>query len=311
MKTARILVLRGGAIGDFVMTLPALGALRARWPGGYIELLGYPHIAALAAAGGLVDRVISLDRASVARLFVPEEPLPAEVADHVRSFDVIVSYLYDPDEAVSRSLARAGAREVIVGSPRVTSENAALHLMRPLGSLAIFPEGEPYPRLELPPEAAAAGRARLGAPGERIVAVHPGSGSPRKNWPLERFVELAGRLAADGWSPRFIVGEADAEIERGLASVPGVRLLPRSDLVGLAAMLAACRGYAGNDSGVTHVAAAVGIPVVALFGPSDPNLWASRAPRVRVVRAAEPTPESLATVSVEPVLAALADAMAS
>ena len=67
----RFLVLRGGAIGDFIVTLPVLQALRDRWPDAYVEIWGYPHVARLALAAGLAQRVVSLDRAEMARFYVP------------------------------------------------------------------------------------------------------------------------------------------------------------------------------------------------------------------------------------------------
>jgi ADP-heptose:LPS heptosyltransferase len=305
----RFLVIRGGAIGDFVMTLPALEALKRRWPESHVEVLGYPHIAALAVAGGLADHVRSLDRASAALLFVPEQPLPAEQALYVRSFDTVISYLYDPDDSVTASLRQAGARQVLAGNPRLTEAPAARHLMKPLEALALYPEGEPYPRLRLREAVAEEGRARMAAWKAPLV-VHPGSGSRTKNWPLEGFLAVARRARAAGWDPVFSFGEADDEVRAdfGKRNEP-FPVLPRGSLVQLAAALAASKGYVGNDSGVTHVAAAVGIPVTAVFGPSDPELWASRAPGVRLVRAARPTPDALAAVGEDAVWAAVASVL--
>lgn len=283
MKNPRLLVLRGGAIGDFVMTLPALNALRDRWPGAHIEVLGYTHIADLAVAGGIVNRVMSLDKASVARLFVPEEALPSDLLGYLRGFDVAISYLYDPDESVRASLIKAGVRDVVCGCPQVRDENAALHLFRPLASLAIYPEGIPYPVLRLGPERVAAGRERLRPFGPRVVALHPGSGSPLKNWPLAGYLDVAARVRELGYAALFICGEADEEIRRALARDGVAAILPACSLVELAGVLAACHGYAGNDSGVTHIAAAVGVPTVAIFGPSSQELWGSRAPNVRIL----------------------------
>ncbi len=308
MGKPRILIIRGGAIGDFMMTLPVLEALRRRWPECRIEVLGYPHIALLAQAGGLADEVQSLDRASAALLFVPEQPLPAEMALFVRSFDVILNYLYDPDDSVRASLERAGARQVLGITPRLGTLAAARHFMKPLAELAVYPEGEPYPRLTFTPDRVARGRERLAAWGDRAVVFHPGSGSETKNWPLAGFVSVAKRVQERGFTPVFSFGEADGEVLRAFERLgPKFGILPRTDLIGLAETVAASCGYVGNDSGVTHVAAAVGVPVTSIFGPSDPDLWASRAPGVRVVRTDRPTSESLATLSVETVWLAVRD----
>ena len=99
-QPARILVLRGGAIGDFIMTLPALRALREQWPTAWIELLGYPHIAGLALADGLIDRVESLDRADMAAFFSYKAQLAPDKVEYIRTFNVVVNYLHDPDGLV-------------------------------------------------------------------------------------------------------------------------------------------------------------------------------------------------------------------
>jgi heptosyltransferase-2 len=244
----------------------------------------------------------------VARLFSLRPNVSTEQAVYLRGFDLIISYLYDPDGTVKRNMLAVGARQVVHGSPIVERTHAVEHLMKPLEELAIYPEGEACPRAELSPEQARRGRRRLEAFGERVIAIHPGSGSARKNWPLAGFCELAGILRAEGMGvPVFTVGEADVELERELARRgSNVAVLRGCSLPELAEALGACRGYVGNDSGVTHLAAAVGTPVVALFGPTDPRLWAPRGRNVRVVPA--PQPAGLAGLSVEDVAAEVRDA---
>ena len=93
----RILVIRGGAIGDFILTLPAITALRRQFPGAHLEVLGYPHIAQLAFAGGLVDRVQPIEARGLAGFFARGGELAPDLADYFSGFDIIISYLYDPD----------------------------------------------------------------------------------------------------------------------------------------------------------------------------------------------------------------------
>src|SRR5512136_2312341 len=94
----RILVIRGGAIGDFILTLPAIAALRRQFPEAYLEVLGYPHIVQLAIAGGLVDRAHSIEARALAGFFARNGALAQDLMDYFSEFDLIVSYLYDPDE---------------------------------------------------------------------------------------------------------------------------------------------------------------------------------------------------------------------
>jgi heptosyltransferase-3 len=113
---------------------------------------------------------------------------------------------------------------------------------------------------------------------ENFAVIHPFSGSPRKNWPLGKFHSLATRL--ERLMPvRWCAGRDDPPL-------PGpVRI---DDLYELGCWLARARLYIGNDSGITHLAAAVGTPVLALFGPSDPDVWAPRGQNVRVARFSVP-----------------------
>ncbi len=299
-RRARFLVLRGGAIGDFIMTLPVLQALREQWADAYIELIGYPHIANLALAANLVDHVDSLDRAGIARFFTPTPTFSEEQAAHIRSFDVVFTFLHDPDEFVRDNLRAAGAQMIVYGSPIVTEGHAADHLIKPLESLAIYASGR-APRLALGETHRARMRDWLERHecAARPLALHPGSGSPRKNWPTDRFVELARLADSEGYHPIFIIGEADDAPARVLnATASKFPLLEDATLVEVAGVLSQCAAYVGNDSGITHVAAAVGIPVIALFGETDPGRWGPRGENVRIIRASGGQIENLAVFEV-------------
>src|SRR6185436_18912174 len=93
----KILVIRGGAIGDFILTLPAISALRQHSPDAFLEVLGYPHIAKLALTGGLVNRVQSIEARALAGFFARNGDLDSDLVDYFSDFDLIISYLYDPD----------------------------------------------------------------------------------------------------------------------------------------------------------------------------------------------------------------------
>jgi ADP-heptose:LPS heptosyltransferase len=113
-----------------------------------------------------------------------------------------------------------------------------------------------------------------------FLAVHPGSGSPSKNWPLTRFLEAARSLS--GASPWLLVAGPAEEV---LVAPPGSILAREWPLRVLAAVLARAGLFLGNDAGITHLAAAAGAPTLALYGPTDPALWAPVGPRVLTLRA--------------------------
>ena len=114
----KILVIRGGAIGDFILTLPVLAALRRHFPETELQVLGYPHIAQLALAGGLVDRVRPIDSRPLAGFFARAGALDGALADYFTGFAVIVSYLYDPDGIFRANVARGSNAQFIAGPHR-------------------------------------------------------------------------------------------------------------------------------------------------------------------------------------------------
>mgnify|MGYP000296171129 CR=1 FL=1 len=304
MNKEKILVLRSGALGDFVCTLPALMALRNWRPEAYIEIVARSGMAELAVAAGLADAGSSVDGAWVARLFLPGAVLSQEEIARLRSFTIAVSYLQDPSESVAENLRAAGVGHLITGSPIVKDMHACDQLLKPLRNAGIPVPREPVPRLELKPEHRQRGRARLEGVGKRVVAIHAGSGSPRKNWPVHKFMALAATLESRmGVTPFFTVGEADSEVAAAVRnSSRAFTVLQDCSVLELAETLSACVAFVGNDSGVTHLAAALGVPVVALFGPTDPAIWGPRGSHVCIVKAACPSSESLAAISVNLVL---------
>src|SRR5579864_8672264 len=122
----KMLVIRGGAIGDFILTLPVLAALREQFPRTEIEVLGYPHIAQLALAGGLVRRVQSIEARSLAGFFARNGELAEELADYFSEFDLIISYLYDPDQIFRTNVGRCTQAQFIAG-PYRPDELAGIH----------------------------------------------------------------------------------------------------------------------------------------------------------------------------------------
>lgn len=289
----RILVLRGGALGDFIVTLPALALLRARWPRARIELAGNATAAVLARERGLIDAAYSQHEARWSRLFSPE-PLPADFAAWLAPFDLVVNYWPDPERELGRRFPLRSGQTFLTASALPAAGPAAAHYCAPLRALGLGPGAAWYP---LTGDSAPAGR-------DGPVTIHPGSGSPRKNWPDERWRAL---LREPPGPVAVILGEA--EVGRWAPWIPPERVavLAGRPLAELVAHLGRCRLFLGHDSGISHLAAACGAPCVLLFGPTDPSIWAPPAPRVRVVRrGADLSAISLVEVR-QAVAAALAD----
>jgi heptosyltransferase-2 len=276
----KILVIRGGALGDFILTLPVLAALRLRFPQHRLEILGYPSVASLAVAAGLADDVSALESPRFTGFFVPNGAWSAEVAAWFSGFDWIVSYLYDPGDIFRSNVARCSCAPFIAG-PHRPDETLAVHaaelLLRPLQALGIR-GADPRPRLSLPATRSAPPR----------LALHPGSGSERKNWPEAKWAELlqllAGQSACDLW---LIGGEAEGDrCVRLAAALPAGRahIAQNLPLIELARGMQACWAFIGHDSGITHLAAALDLPGLVLWGETDLTTWRPQSARLKILR---------------------------
>lgn len=299
----RILVIRGGALGDFILTLPAIKLLRDRFPETHLEILGYAHIVALAENRFYANATRSIEAAQLARFFAKSSELPAELVDYFGRFDLIVSYLFDPDEIFGRNLRRCGDFEFIVGSPKIfTDEHAAIQLARPLETIGL--------KLEcaaahlFPNDADRTAASALGNAPKPQIALHPGSGSPTKNWPLERWREIGSWILTEIPSSSLLVvgGEADRSQLEELRRVwkdSRVRFAVDQPLPVLAALLAESSFFLGHDSGISHLAAAVDARCLLLFGPTDPAVWAPINSGVEVLRSRQGLLDEIAAEEVK------------
>ncbi len=250
----RRLAIRPGAIGDFIVSLPALECLRD----GYLEVWTASANVPLVR---FADRVRAIAATGLDLVGITE-PSPSLIKE-LASFDEIVSWYGTGRPEFREAFHEEGVRCTFFPAlPREgDSRHACDFYLDQVRTLA---------------ECSSDGIPRIPCAAERadFAAIHPFSGSPRKNWPLEKYRALAQRL--DPLLPvRWCAGPEDPPLEGA------VRI---DDLYELGCWLASARLYIGNDSGITHLAAAVGTPVLALFGPTDPETWAPRGPNVRVGR---------------------------
>jgi heptosyltransferase-3 len=312
----RILVIRGGAIGDFILTLPTLKALRDAYPHAHIEILGYKNITALAERRFYAQAIRSIEYGPLASFFAKNSELSADLADYFAGFDLIISYLYDPDGIFEMNLRRCGVENLIhgpakvdngaagrratwtparsvdeLGGESINQKHAAEQLARPIreieAAISDF-AAKLYPSSEDRQVAAKF----LGDDAGTIIAFHPGSGSEKKNWPLENWIDLGNHLLSqkdfDG-SIMIVCGEADKDQVARLESIWAnrrVRFANGLPLPHLAALLENAI-FVGHDSGISHLAAAAGANCILLFGPTDPEVWGPRNENVRVIRAPE------------------------
>jgi ADP-heptose:LPS heptosyltransferase len=241
------LIIRPGAIGDCILALPAMEWLRADDTEVWVASQNVPLIR-------FADRVRAISSTGLDRVEIPGLDAPA-----FPPFDSIVSW-YGAGRPEFREAVRGLPFRFLAALPEAGERRHAADFFLEQAGGNAFPA---VPRIDCPRR-----------PGG-FVAIHPFSGSARKNWPLERYRALAARLPG----PVYWTAGPEEPLDGA------VRF---EDLYELAGWLASARLYIGNDSGITHLAAAAGAPVVALFGPTDPAVWAPRGERVRVVATARP-----------------------
>jgi heptosyltransferase-3 len=265
------LIYHAGALGDFITTLPAMTAWRRLHGGERTLLLGKPAFAGLAVPP--FDEVLDVESALWAPLFSGETGVPDHLLTRLSRVTSALVFAHSSSPIVER-LTSIGVHSILRQDPFPPTPTPIVDYHLSLFPDVAFTDEERKPRVD------------TSGPAQRqagtTVAIHPGSGSARKNWPLSRFVEAARCLHAEGAKVTWIVGPA----EEGIALPADARVWRGLDLRALAASLSRCRLYIGNDSGVTHLAAACGCPTVALFGGSDPRVWLPRGGRVRAIESA-------------------------
>ncbi len=284
-----MLIIHGGSIGDVLLALPAIESLRCHWPGAHLHLICKPAAGKLLKEYGIVRETSAIGSARFLPLFSPEVGIPEELARWAGRFDLGIVWLKG-GEVLANRLKETGLKQVLAAAPypdEIGSVHVSDHLLQTLTPLDIQTSSL---LLGLsPPEPVNHFAAELSrAKKTPVVAIHPGSGSTRKNWPACRFARVADWVSEQvGGSVMVIAGPADDEcVEKmlcGMAREPAI-VIRRARLSEVAAVLARCDAYVGNDSGITHLAACVATPTIALFGPTDARVWAPGGKHVFVIQ---------------------------
>jgi len=314
-----LFVMRSGALGDFILTLPALHALRRKYPDHRLVLAARADVLPL-AQGLIADDVIAFDSAWLTPLFVTECPLKGmrALTDTLQNMlgDVDLAVLWLPDRTariVANSLRRMSVARLIAASPELrstTQRHASDHLLDTLAPIGIASPLSPIPSLSASSSLLLAPHIQTLADefwhthslaGRRVMALHIGSGGKHKCWPSENFLKLARRMSSCEHTHVIVIsGPAEAGFQSPIAHIQSTRftLLASPPLTHLASILARCALYVGNDSGVTHLSAALGTPTVALFGPTDSQLWGPRGAHVTIIQSPTARMEDLSVESV-------------
>jgi ADP-heptose:LPS heptosyltransferase len=263
---SRAIILHTGGIGDLILTSPALTRLAQTHT---LDLLGYPERLALLTESGIARSATSLDAADLTSLYTGT-PSP-RARDYFANADQVIAFTNDPDHTLTSAIQSCSVLNVTCHAPLPPADYphwAGQYYWDALGFQG-----------QAPPATLNLGHDSAPAPADLLI--HPGSGSPKKNWPLENFHTLAQQLQADGHTTAFTQGPAEE-------ALPPYPCLPPCSLTQLARTLATARLYIGNDTGITHLAAAVGTSTIAIFTTTNPQTWAPQGPNVHTL--SNPTP---------------------
>jgi heptosyltransferase-3 len=322
-----LLIWHQGALGDLLLAGPALAALSRHYSGARITALGKPDPWGLMALSLPLQEVWDSGEARWGSLF-GDGPLPPPLQARLARFQLALVFSPPPPTILPDRLRQAGIPRVhwLPSFSETEVEAVAALQARHLAALGLRYDPVPF-RLEMG-LAPAENLPELPGPGPWL-AVAPGSGHPLKNWPLAHYYEVSRALSWEyGLGVVWLAGPAEESMLpylKALAQAQSQILLVNRPLTRVAQVLSRCRLYLGNDSGLTHLAAAVAGPeVLALFGPSDPRVWAPLGPQVHTLIAPCPqapcapgrtitcqAPDCLRELSPETVLAAAARLLGS
>jgi len=288
----RVLVVHAGALGDSVMVWPLLRALAGAGASvTFAARLSHARLASRCIDSARITPA-NADTPPFTRLWMDDSALRDDAESRDERYDAVLTFLADDSAATGRDWLAAAARRwpgaqiAPVGPPASESREAL------------------WGRARVADLGAVRARPNAGGP----IVLHVGAGSPAKRWPLDRFIGLRDRLAHDtGMLVRIIAGEVEADRftspERASFAAAGGRML--ADLDALAAELGAAALVVGNDSGPAHLAAQLGVPTLALFGPTDPRVWAPVGALVGVLGPSLPGP--IDAIPVDAAVAAATD----
>jgi heptosyltransferase-2 len=289
----KLLIRATNWVGDAIMALPAVRAVRARFPDAEIAILARAYVADLYREQRVCDRLIVYDANGVHAGLAGRERLAGEL--RAQGFDValLLQNAFDAAWIAWRAriterigYARDGRRWLLTKSVKVPQAGEIpahetfyyLELLRRAGWIENLPEDN-FIRFDVSAEQRKRGAEILIEGGARPHALRIAMGAgasfgAARCWPAERFAEVANRLAEPTDANVVLFGTAgEAAVTSAIAQrlrKPAIDLTGKTTIAELPGALSQCHLFIGNDSGVMHVAAAVGLPVVGIFGPTDP-----------------------------------------
>jgi heptosyltransferase-3 len=281
VSTAGVLVIHPGALGDVLLAIPALRMLRARHPDERLVLAAQAHLGRLLVELGEVDEARAFESLGLEALFV-EDSAPADLPTISRAGRV-VSWFGSRDSTFARRLRVLAPNAVVASSAGSGARCVWEHLMETIGADGDAARGPVAVSCALGAEGREALREAGWGGHRRVLMVHAGAGGLDKRWPIEGFAGVVAELVRRHHLAVVLhEGPADNDAVAALAERMDALILKQPTLPRLAGALCHATAWLGNDSGVTHLAAAIGRPTVALFG-AERIAWRPWSTTARVV----------------------------
>ena len=307
----RLLLIQPGALGDSLLTLPIADQLSKTLANPSIEILGHLDYIRLFTSHLAITATADIDTAPLHLLFADTlGELPWAFADYLASFDAVVTWLAKPDSFFARNLSAAVAGPVICinpGPPADYPHHVVHYWLSQLFENPPPPQQCDYQLRLFDADIWADVQqlsCRLGwhLDQTEYIIFHPGAGSAQKTWPASCFAQLASRVTEEtNYRIVYLLGPAEAERFDAqtltLLNSTG-QALADLDIPQASALLHHARAFLGHDSGPTHLAAALSIPTLAIFGPSNPAHWRPLCSTSRIICSPNHCPESITVDSV-------------
>jgi heptosyltransferase-2 len=303
----RAVIVQPGALGDCILTLPLVKLIKEAFDLGGVDLIGHAEYVGILPGRSGVDGIRSIDSVDLHRLFVA--PTRFDLADqdpliHLFSgYSWIITFLGEPGSNFEQNLiftTNCSHSADVVTLPLKPPQGVRQHITEVYTEHFARQSGLPMEKARVDPKGV---QIRIGQAdrdlgvelleqlgidlSKRLVVIQPGSGGQKKCWHLENFLNVARALRGPEIEVLFVLGPAEVERLRPSQKVHihGVtRCVAHLSLPQVVGLLSCADAFVGNDSGVTHLAAGIGLRTIALFGPTDPAVYRPLGPRVTVVQ---------------------------
>jgi heptosyltransferase III len=293
-----LLVLHQGAIGDFVLTMAVVQAVREALDFNHVIVIASAPAARVSAGRSAIDEWHSPENVGLHRLFLEDGEIDDRLRRMLDDADLVLNLLGDSSSLPHRHLVRHCPVISVDPRPTMETQSSGRHITQQwIESIrsAGFAVGEPSPpRIQIDCNVS-----------KNQVVIHPGSGGIAKCWPVQKYISIADSLAH--LNVNWMLGPAELESGRfdaikRRAVEKHEPLICEHDVLAALHRIAGAALYIGNDAGMTHLAAAIGLPTIAIFGPTDPRVWRPLNPDVHIVG---PTGRAIEHVGIDQVLAAV------